>query len=74
MPSAIISDCLGRNVSALGVKPYHGFTPMCGTALTVRTRPGDNLIILKALQMARPGDVLVMSHIINRLASIGVID
>jgi regulator of RNase E activity RraA len=31
-----------------------------GTALTVRTRPGDNLMIHKALQLGRPGDVLVI--------------
>ncbi|ANG64464.1 methyltransferase [Marinobacterium aestuarii] len=60
IPSSIISDCLGRNIGALGLKPYHGFKPMCGTALTVRVRPGDNLMILKALQLARPGDVLVI--------------
>ncbi len=33
---------------------------MLGSALTVRVRPGDNLMILKAMQMARPGDVLVI--------------
>ena len=33
---------------------------MLGSALTVRVRPGDNLRILKAMQMARPGDVLVI--------------
>ncbi|MEH6577008.1 MAG: RraA family protein [Amphritea sp.] len=60
MPSSIVSDCLGRNIGALGLKPYHGFKHMCGTALTVRVRPGDNLMILKALQMARPKDVLVV--------------
>lgn len=60
IPSAIVSDCLGRNVGTIGLKPFHGFMPMCGTALTVRTRPGDNLLILKALQLARPGDVIVV--------------
>ncbi|MFZ6047010.1 RraA family protein [Pseudomonas sp. CR3202] len=60
MPSAIVSDCLGRNVGGLGLKPFHGSRHMCGSALTVRVRPGDNLMILKALQMARPGDVLVI--------------
>lgn len=29
-------------------------TPMLGSALTVRVGPGDNLIVLKAIQMARP--------------------
>jgi len=33
---------------------------LLGTALTVRTRPGDNLMIHKALQLGKPGDVLVI--------------
>ena len=31
-----------------------------GPAYTVRTRPGDNLIVHKALDLAHPGDVLVI--------------
>ena len=60
VPSAIISDCLGRNVGGLGLRPFHGRGHMCGTAITVRVRPGDNLMTLKAIQMARPGDILVV--------------
>lgn len=60
MPSAIISDCLGRNIGGLGLKPFHGNRHMCGRALTVRVRPGDNLMILKAIQLSQPGDVLVI--------------
>jgi hypothetical protein len=60
IPAAAVSDCLGRNVGGLGLRPFHGNTPMLGGALTVRVRPGDNLMILKAMQMARPGDVLVI--------------
>lgn len=60
MPSAIVSDCMGRNVGGLGLKPYHGTRHLCGRALTVRVRPGDNLMILKAIQMAQAGDVLVV--------------
>jgi len=60
IPSAIISDCLGRNVGGLGLRPYHGRGHMCGSAITVRVRPGDNLMTLKAIQMARPGDILVV--------------
>lgn len=33
---------------------------MVGTALTVRTRPGDNLAVHQALELARPGDVLII--------------
>jgi regulator of RNase E activity RraA len=33
---------------------------MVGPAMTVRTRPGDNLVVHKALDLARPGDVVVI--------------
>ena len=33
---------------------------MAGPALTVRTRPGDNLMVHKALDLAEAGDVLVV--------------
>lgn len=33
---------------------------LAGPALTVKTRPGDNLMIHKALTMAQPGDVIVV--------------
>ena len=33
---------------------------MAGTAFTVKTRPGDNLVIYKALMMLQPGHVLVV--------------
>jgi regulator of RNase E activity RraA len=41
--------------------PFHGdrSLTLCGVALTVRVRPGDNLMIHKALTLAQPGDVLV---------------
>ncbi len=34
---------------------------MCGAALTVRTRPGDNLTIYQALEIVQPGDVMVIA-------------
>ena len=33
---------------------------MAGPALTVKTRPGDNLMVHKALDLAAPGDVIVV--------------
>lgn len=33
---------------------------MAGPALTVRTRPGDNLVVHKALDLARPDEILVI--------------
>jgi RraA family protein len=60
VPSAHASDCMGRCVGAIGLRAFHGVAPMCGAALTVRTRPGDNLMIHKALEIAEAGDVLVI--------------
>jgi len=61
LPTSIISDNLNRMTGTWSLAPMHApGTPMLGTALTVRTRPGDNLMIHKALQLGRPGDVLVI--------------
>jgi regulator of RNase E activity RraA len=35
---------------------------MCGVALTVKARPGDNLMLHQALNMAQEGDVIVLSN------------
>jgi len=62
MPVAAIGDSMSRNVGTVGLRPYHARpdTVLCGTAFTVRVRPGDNLMIHKALLMVQPGDVLVI--------------
>lgn len=62
VPVAVAGDCMGRSVGAVGLKPYHGDlrTVVCGPAFTVRVRPGDNLMIHKAMFMAQPGDVIVV--------------
>ena len=62
VPTALASDCLGRALGSIGLKSYHNSFSlgMCGPALTVRTRPGDNLMIHKAIGMAQPGDVIVI--------------
>jgi RraA family protein len=61
LPVANISDCMAR-MSAAGprLRPLHRGGPLAGPALTVKTRPGDNLMIHKALSMAQPGDVIVV--------------
>lgn len=60
IPAPIIGDCLGRDIGSIGLRPYHGDDVLCGRALTVRVRPGDNLMVHKALLMAEPGDVIVI--------------
>lgn len=62
LPVANVGDCIGRSVGARGLHRYHPEIDavMCGRAITVRTRPGDNLVIHKAMLMAEPGDVIVI--------------
>ncbi|MDP4075419.1 RraA family protein [Acidovorax sp. A1169] len=62
IPVAVAADCMGRSVGAMGLHGYHEnlATVLCGPAVTVRVRPGDNLMIHKALMMVQPGDVLVI--------------
>jgi len=56
-----VSDCLDRLRGATGLRPWHaGGARAAGCALTVKTRPGDNLHVHAALELARPGDVLVV--------------
>jgi regulator of RNase E activity RraA len=59
-PTSIISDNLARLPGAVGLKPYHRSGKLVGTAFTVRTRPGDNLAIHRALELVGPGDVIVV--------------
>lgn len=60
LPVAAVSDVMHR-MSAAGptLRPMHRSGRLAGVALTVRTRPGDNLMLHKAIDMAGPGDVLV---------------
>ncbi|WP_354668244.1 RraA family protein [Celeribacter halophilus] len=62
LPVANISDSMSR-MTAAGprLRPYHDQGKvMAGVALTVKTRPGDNLLVHKAIDMAEPGDVIVV--------------
>lgn len=58
--TAVISDNLARMPAAVGLRPFHKGGILVGTALTVRTRPGDNMFIHEALAIVRPGDVIVV--------------
>ena len=56
-----IADC-GGPVGVIGpeLRPMAGGTELCGTAVTVWTKPGDILYVLKAADLVGPGDVLVV--------------
>ncbi|WP_322003879.1 RraA family protein [Paraburkholderia tropica] len=62
LPVSTLSDSMHRNTGTSGLRPYHrpGKLTMAGTAVTVRSRGGDNLAYLRALDFCRPGDVLVV--------------
>lgn len=55
-----ISDNLQRLVGSTGLRPFHAGRKLVGTAVTVKSRPGDNLAIYKALMGMQPGHVLVV--------------
>ena len=61
LPVANVSDSMGR-LSAAGarLRPMHKGGAMAGPALTIKAPPGDNLMLHKAIQLAQPGDVVVM--------------
>jgi regulator of RNase E activity RraA len=59
--TAVISDNLDRLPGAIGIRPFHQVKEvMAGPALTVRVAAGDNLVIHQALDLVRPGDVIVV--------------
>ena len=62
IPAGQVCDAMDR-LGALDwrIKPLSPDSLLCGPALTVRTRPGDNLMVWKAVDVARPGDVLVIA-------------
>ncbi len=60
IPVALLSDQFRRNRGSQGLNAYHKPGPMVGTAVTVKTRGGDNLAILRAYDFCRPGDVMVV--------------
>ncbi|RDV00924.1 RraA family protein [Trinickia dinghuensis] len=62
IPVSALSDSMHRNIGTVGLQPYQrpGKSTMAGTAVTLRSRGGDNLTFLRALDVCRPGDVLVI--------------
>src|SRR3954471_17317057 len=61
LPVANVSDSMAR-MTAGGprLRPMHEGSGLAGPALTVKTRPGDNLMIHKAIALAEPGDVIAV--------------
>lgn len=61
-PSALIGDAQGRmNLMSARISCVTPGIHLSGTVLPVATREGDNLAVHRALDLARPGDVLVVN-------------
>lgn len=57
----LISDNMNRlHGMSSSLRPYHKSGKLIGPAFTVKTRPGDNLMVHKAIDLAEPGDVIVV--------------
>lgn len=60
LPVPNISDNMGRTACMDSyIKPYNE-VKLLGTAITVKAPLGDNLMFHKAIEMAQPGDVIVV--------------
>ncbi|NHC61449.1 RraA family protein [Paenalcaligenes suwonensis] len=58
---AQISDCMQRLYGVVGLRPFHQCaTRMVGFAVTVKVRPGDNLMIHKAMTMSGAHQIIVV--------------
>ena len=59
--TATLSDAMGRHGALSStIRPIYEGIRMVGSALTVLCFPGDNIMTHKALQMVKPGDVLMI--------------
>ena len=48
----------GKGALSSRIKPVFPAMRVCGPAVTVKVRPGDNLLLHKAIYVAQPGDVI----------------
>ncbi len=60
IPSSNIGDMLLRlSCMRHEIKPFNDI-PLLGVAFTVKAPAGDNLVLQKALDLAKPGDIIVV--------------
>ncbi len=60
LSSATVHEAYGRRGALSSrIKPVDNRMKVCGPAVTVQLRPGDNLMLHKAIYIAQPGDVIV---------------
>jgi RraA family protein len=60
LPVANIADNMNRmSCMQARIRPVND-VPLLGPAFTVKSRPGDNLMLHKALDLAQPGDIVAV--------------
>jgi regulator of RNase E activity RraA len=60
--ACVVSDAMGGfNAMSGAIKSQVQGKSICGRAITVGLRPGDKLLLHKAIEIAEPGDVLVIA-------------
>lgn len=60
MDVATVHEAMGRKGAASHLlRPISPEMKLCGRALTVQCHAGDNLMLIKAVSMVQPGDVIV---------------
>jgi regulator of RNase E activity RraA len=68
--SANLADAMGRfHFMDPEIESRTGL-PLCGVAVTVMARPGDNLMIHKAMEIAQAGDIIVVNTTGNTANSV----
>ena len=70
LSSANLADAMGRfNFMDPAMRSRSGFA-LCGRAVTVLCRPADNLMVHKALQLAEPGEIVVVTTCGNTTSAV----
>ncbi len=70
LASSNVADAMGRfGFMDAGMQSRSGLA-LCGLAVTVQCRPADNLMVHKALQVAKPGDIVVVSTCGNTTSAV----
>ena len=61
--AATLHEAMGKyGALPAAIKPISPDMKLCGTAFTIDTMPGDNLLLHKAIASAATGDVLVAAR------------
>jgi 4-hydroxy-4-methyl-2-oxoglutarate aldolase len=70
LASPNLADAMGRfHFMDAGIRSRSALS-LCGLAVTVSCRPADNLMVHKALQVAEPGDIVVVSTCGNTTSAV----